>query len=86
LEKRELKKLLKDNPNQCTDLPKGLAKAILSTHDDDGDGRLDFEEFFALSQQHSWLVRDLCIKYCRYVVPRRAGGAISDETGEYAMR
>lgn len=50
-------------------------------HDEDGDGRLDFEEFFRLSQTHSWLVRDLCVKYCRYVVPRR-NGSVADETGK----
>jgi rhomboid-related protein 1/2/3 len=81
LERRELKRLIKDHPNQCEDLPKGLAKAILSRHDEDGDGQLDFEEFYKLSQEHQWLVKDWCIKYCRYVVPRR-NGAIADETGE----
>lgn len=65
-------------------MPKGIAKAILNSADDDGDRRLDFEEFFRLSQQHSWLVRDMCVKYCRYVVPRRDGG-IGDETGEFKM-
>lgn len=73
--------MLKENPGQCNDLPKGLAKAILNRHDDDGDGRLDFEEFFNLSQEHHWLVRDICVKYCRYVVPRR-NGAVADETGK----
>jgi rhomboid-related protein 1/2/3 len=73
--------MVKENPNQCSDLPKGLAKAILNMHDTDGDGRLDFEEFYKLSQHHSWLVRDMCVKYCRYVIPRR-GGAVADETGE----
>lgn len=73
--------MVRENPNACTDLPKGLAKAILSTHDADGDGRLDFEEFFNLSQQHNWLVRDMCVKYCRFVVPSRTGGQMADETG-----
>lgn len=51
-------------------------------HDADGDGRLSFDEFFKLSQEHGWLVRDWCVKYCRYVVPRR-NAAITDETGKY---
>lgn len=81
LEKQELKRLIKQNPAQCEDLPKGLAKAIMSIHDSDGDGRLDFDEFYKLSQEHSWLVHDWCVKYCRYVIPRR-NGAVADETGE----
>lgn len=80
LSKRELRQLIKER--QCDDLPKGLAKKILQMHDADGDGHLDFDEFFALSQEHRWLVRDICVKYCRMVVPRRSGGH-SDETGEF---
>jgi len=80
LEKRELQRMVQQNPGQCSDLPKGLSKALLNMHDEDGDGRLDFEEFFRLSQNHSWLVRDICVKYCRYVVPRR-NGSVADETG-----
>lgn len=74
--------MIKDHPQACEDLPKGLAKAILNIHDADGDGRLDFDEFFELSQEHKWLVRDWCAKYCRYVVPRR-NGALADETGNF---
>lgn len=73
--------MVKEHPSQCNDLPKGLAKAILKIHDADGDGQLDFEEFFQLSQEHQWLVRDFCVKYCRYIVPRR-NGAVADETGK----
>lgn len=82
MEKRELKRLIKANPAKCSDLPKGLAKAILSQHDSDGDGQLDFDEFYKLSLEHDWLVKEWCVKYCRYVVPRR-NGAIADETGNY---
>lgn len=53
----------------------------MEMHDANNDGKLDFEEFFKLSQKHNWVVRDLCVKYCRYVVPRR-DGAVFDETGE----
>jgi rhomboid-related protein 1/2/3 len=67
--------------NQCEDFPKGLATAILKNSDTNNDGRLDFEEFYKMSQYHTWLFKDLCVKYCRYVVPLRSG-AIGDETGE----
>jgi rhomboid-related protein 1/2/3 len=72
--------LIKENPNQCKDIPNGLAKAVLRMHDADGDNRLDFEEFYELSKEHHWLIRDMCVKYCRYIVPPRSGHA--DETGE----
>lgn len=85
LSKKELKKLIKENPGQCADLPKGITKEMLKMHDDNNDGQLDFEEFFKLSQNHNWVVRDWCVKYCRYVVPRR-DGAIHDETGEKRSR
>jgi rhomboid-related protein 1/2/3 len=84
LEKSELKRLIKDYPAQCADLPKGLAKQILLQADSDGSGHLDFEEFFRLSQEHSWLVKEWCVKYCRYVVPRR-NGAVADETGDFLI-
>lgn len=73
--------MIKANPGQCQDLPKGIAKEILKFADSDNDGQLDFEEFYKLSLEHRWLVRDWCVKYCRYVVPRR-DGAVADETGE----
>lgn len=52
-------------------------------HDSDGNGRLDFEEFYNLSKEHRWLVRDICVKYCRALVPPRAGGHMEDQTGEH---
>lgn len=81
LSKKELKNLIKQNPGQCQDLPKGISKALMSTHDSNNDGQLDFDEFFKLSQEHNWIVRDWCVKYCRAIVPRRDGG-VYDETGE----
>ncbi|KAG5671993.1 hypothetical protein PVAND_002157 [Polypedilum vanderplanki] len=79
LSKKELKQLIKANPGQCQDLPKGIAKEILKNADSDNDGQLDFEEFYKLSLEHRWIMREWCVKYCRAVVPRR-DGAIADET------
>lgn len=67
--------------HQCDDIPKGIAKRILDMHDSDGDGQLDFEEFFTLSQEHRWLIREMAVKYCRMMVPPRSGH--TDETGEF---
>ncbi|CRL03868.1 CLUMA_CG016995, isoform B [Clunio marinus] len=83
LQKKELKRLVKEAPSQCADLPKGLAKAILKLHDHDASGHLDFEEFYKLSREHHWLVRDMCVKYCRYVVPRRDGSVFDETDGAY---
>lgn len=81
LSKKELKNLIKQNPGQCNDLPKGIHKAMLKMHDGNNDGQLDFEEFFKLSQEHNWIIHDWAVKYCRYVIPRR-DGSVHDETGE----
>lgn len=77
-----MKQLIHDHPAQCTDIPKGIAKAMLNIHDTNNDGQLDFEEFFQLSQQHQWVVRDFAVRYCKYLVPSR-DGAHADETGTY---
>jgi rhomboid-related protein 1/2/3 len=82
LSKKELKNLIKQNPGQCQDLPKGISKAMLKMHDIDNDGQLDFEEFYKLSQEHNWVVREWCVKYCRTFIPRR-DGVVADETGEF---
>lgn len=55
---------------------------MLNNHDTNNDGQLDFEEFFQLSQQHQWVVRDFAVRYCKYLVPSR-DGAHADETGTY---
>lgn len=80
-----MRRLVREHPARCSELPKGLAKTVLNIHDEDGDGRLSFDEFFNLSQEHNWLVRDWCVKYCRYIVPRR-NGAVADETGKFINR
>lgn len=85
LSRKELKRLIKENPGQCQDLPKGISKAIIAQADIDNDGQLDFEEFYKLSLEHKWLVREICVRYCRYLVPLR-DGAISDETGKCDLR
>jgi len=37
--------------------------------DQDNDGHLDFEEFYAMSLRHKWMVRNMLTRYCRFVVP-----------------
>lgn len=67
--------------HQCENMPAGLSKRILQMADADGDGYLDFDEFYNLSQEHHWLFKNIAVKYCRYIVPRRDGGHITDEPG-----
>jgi hypothetical protein len=83
LSKKELKRLIKENPGQCQDLPKGITKQLHKMADQDQDGQLDFDEFYQMSQEHKWILKDLCVKYCRAFVPRR-DGAFHDETGEWS--
>lgn len=63
----EMKQLIRRH--QCDAIPKGVARQILEVADDDGDGRLDFEEFYAMSQEHNWLFKGFMVKYCRMIVP-----------------
>lgn len=55
--------------HQCESLPKGIARSILDMHDSNNDGRLDFEEFYSLSQEHGWLFKGFLVKYCKMIVP-----------------
>lgn len=79
LDIHEMKRLIRRH--QCEQIPKGIARQILEMHDTNNDERLDFEEFYALSQEHEWLFKGFLIKYCRMIVPspHREG---QDETGE----
>ena len=67
----ELKKLVERCPEQCKDLPRGVTDFLHAFHDENGDGRLDFEEFYKLSRRNHWVVRDWCAKYCEYIIPPR---------------
>lgn len=81
-----MKRLVR-NKQQCGDMPRGVARRVLKMADEDGDGRLDFEEFFALSQEHDWLVGHYVARYCHWIVPdphrhdMSTGGA-PDQIGE----
>lgn len=55
--------------HQCEEIPKEVARQILLMHDEDMNGRLDFEEFYHLSQQHGWIFRNILVKYCKMIVP-----------------
>lgn len=69
--RRELRRLIREHPAKCLDLPKGVSRNMLEDHDADGDDRLDFEEFYKLSQQQSWMLLDLCERYRNYIVPQK---------------
>lgn len=55
--------------HQCEEIPKEVARQILQMHDDDENNRLDFEEFYRLTQRHDWIFRGLLVKYCKMLVP-----------------
>lgn len=46
-----------------------MANHILRMHDDDGNGQLDFEEFYRMSLRQEWLFSRLLVKYCKLIVP-----------------
>lgn len=75
---RELKRLIKEHA--CAELPSNAARKIMKLGDTDHDGRLDFEEFYRMSTERDWLMRDYAAKYCRMVVPRRDMRHGEDET------
>lgn len=75
-----MKRLIRSQ--QCDCLPKGIARNILEMHDGNDDGRLDFEEFYALSQEHTWLFKGYVARYCRMVVPSPHRDD-ADQTGRY---
>lgn len=52
-------------------MPKGVADRIMKMSDRNGDGFLDFEEFYQLSIEKPFLFQDVVEKYCSYVVPKR---------------
>lgn len=76
----EMKRLIRSQ--QCDVLPKGIARKILERHDANEDGRLDFEEFYALSQEHTWLFKGLVVRYCKMLVPSPHREEF-DQTGRY---
>lgn len=68
--------------HQTTNLPKGLSEKIMKMADTDGNGYLEFEEFFALSQTNKFFM-NIATNYCRFIVPRRDGTQATDEIGEF---
>uniref|UniRef100_A0AAG5D176 EF-hand domain-containing protein n=1 Tax=Anopheles atroparvus TaxID=41427 RepID=A0AAG5D176_ANOAO len=79
----ELKRLIREK--KCPDIKKSLVKKLMTISDANNDNQLDFEEFYKLSTEHQFLLREMCVKYCQRVVPpRNAVSATGDETdGEY---
>ncbi|XP_065095012.1 rhomboid-related protein 2 isoform X2 [Ochlerotatus camptorhynchus] len=78
---QELKRMI--NNRRCPDLPKGFAKNLLKTADQNNDGHLDFEEFYQMSREHHYLFRDMCVRYCKLVVPSRNPMTVDETDGEY---
>ncbi|XP_063698716.1 rhomboid-related protein 2 [Culicoides brevitarsis] len=66
---REMKRLIKDHA--CQNLPSNAARKIMKVNDTDHDGRLSFEEFYKMCTERDWLMKDMAVKYCKLVVPRR---------------
>lgn len=78
---REIKEHIHNQ--QCRNLPPHLAKHILQMNDDDGNGVMDFDEFYRMSIRQEWLFHRLVKQYCRILVPppRRTD---ADETGNFS--
>lgn len=71
--------------HQCESLPKGIARSILDLHDGNADGKLDFEEFYAMSQEHAWLFKSFLVKYCKMIVPSPHRDEEEDQPGKYGL-
>ncbi|XP_053683799.1 rhomboid-related protein 2 isoform X2 [Sabethes cyaneus] len=78
---QELKRMI--NHRRCPDLPKGFVKKLHKQADQNNDGQLDFEEFYQMSREHQYLFRDMCVRYCRLVVPSRNPAVADEPDGEY---
>ncbi|XP_029733981.1 rhomboid-related protein 2 isoform X2 [Aedes albopictus] len=78
---QELKRMI--NNRRCPDLPKGFVKNLLKTADTNNDGHLDFEEFYQMSREHHYLFRDMCVRYCKLVIPSRNPATVDETDGEY---
>ncbi|XP_073831660.1 rhomboid-related protein 2-like [Musca autumnalis] len=53
----------------CGDIPHNVTQQILKMSDNDNNGYLDFEEFYAMSKRHKWTIHNLLASYCRMFVP-----------------
>lgn len=78
---QELKRMI--NTRRCPDLPKGFVKNLMKNADQNNDGHLDFEEFYQMSREHHYLFRDMCVRYCKLVVPNRNPATADETDGEY---
>ncbi|XP_055628148.1 rhomboid-related protein 2 isoform X3 [Toxorhynchites rutilus septentrionalis] len=78
---QELKRMI--NARRCPDLPKGFVRQMLKAADHNNDGHLDFEEFYQMSREHNYLFRDMCVRYCKLVVPNRNPAVADEPDGEY---
>lgn len=74
--------MIRDRSVECGNIPVSLANLILDMHDEDSNGKLDFDEFYQMSLQQEWLFSRFLKSYCKYLVPapRREG---EDQIGDF---
>ncbi|XP_055599116.1 protein rhomboid-like isoform X2 [Uranotaenia lowii] len=78
---QELRRMI--NSRRCPDLPRGFVNKLMKTADQNNDGHLDFEEFYQMSREHEYLFKNMCVRYCKLVVPSRNPAAVDEPDGEY---
>lgn len=61
----DLKKLIKNRHRFCNGLPKGMSRYIKELNMANGDDLLDFEEFYAFSQNYNCAFNEFVEDYSR---------------------
>lgn len=66
---RVLKRCIRNNVNECMQIPENVAHLILEIPDDDANQYLDFDGFYELSLQHEELLTKLVKQYWELIIP-----------------